>query len=104
MTQIRSFLHFKQSFYIVPDNAKSDYLYYRPLGDGVAYDSIRIAYDGLSGELKVEGSTTLTYAFIIQTAVKPTKVLNSDQWKYDSRKKELWMIKTGDRFTINVKN
>jgi len=89
----------KQSVFIVPGAGKSDYQYYRPLGDGIAYQQIHLAYDG---DVLVEGETSLPYAFLIQNVEKPLKVQNADKWKYNTSTKELVILKTGSSFTIKV--
>lgn len=89
----------KQSIYIVPGVGKSDYQYYRPLGDGIAYEQIHLAYDG---NVLVEGKTSLPYAFLIQNVEKPAKVLNADKWKYNAATQELVIFKTGSSFAIKV--
>jgi alpha-glucosidase (family GH31 glycosyl hydrolase) len=88
-----------QSVYIVPGNGKSDYQYYRPLGDGIAYEQIHLAYDG---SILVEGKTSLPYAFLIQNVQKPTKVIDADKWKYNASTQELVILKSGSSFNIKV--
>jgi hypothetical protein len=88
-----------QTIYIVPGKGKSDYPYYRPLGDGITYEQIHLAYDG---NVLVEGKTNLPYAFLIQNVEKPTKVIDADKWKYNASTKELILFKTGSSFNIKV--
>lgn len=90
----------KQSIYIVPRPGKFEYNYFRPLGEGVAYEQIHLVYD--NGVILVEGKTSLPYAFLIQNMEKPTKVLNADKWKYDASTKELLVLKSGSSFTLKV--
>jgi len=89
----------KQSIYIVPGTGKSDYQYFRPLGEGIAYEQIHLAYDG---NILVEGKTRLPYAFLIQNVVKPVKVMNADKWKYNPTTQELVIFKTGSSFSVQV--
>lgn len=89
----------KQTMYIVPGVGKSDYQYYRPLGEGIAYEQIHLAYDG---NILVEGKTSLPYAFLIQNVEKPSKVLNADKWNYNASTKELQILKTGSSFNVKV--
>lgn len=90
----------KQTVYIVSGEGKSDYQYYRPLGEGIAYEQIHLAYDG---NVLVEGKTSLPYAFLIQNVEKkPSKVLNADKWKYNASNQELVILKTGSSFSIQV--
>lgn len=93
----------KQTICILPDEGKCEYQYFRPLGDGIEYESINISYDGQLNVLKVDGAEKLPYAFIISSSKKPLKVSNSDKWKYDESKQELLIIKDGDKFSINLK-
>lgn len=89
----------KQTIFIVPGIGKSDYQYYRPLGDGIAYEQIHLAYDG---NILVEGKTSIPYAFLIQNVDKPAKVLNADKWKYDPSSRELRILKSGSNFSVKV--
>lgn len=93
----------KQTIYIIPNKEKSEYQYFRPLGDGIDYDSIRITYDGQLNELFVEGKNILPYAFVISNCSKPIKVNNADEWKYNENKQELLLIKNGNKFNIKLK-
>lgn len=88
-----------QTMFIVPGMGKSDYQYYRPLGEGITYEQIHLAYDG---NILVEGKTSLPYAFLIQNVDKPAKVLNANKWKYDPTTRELRILKSGSSFTVKV--
>ena len=92
----------KQAVYIVPGKSKSEYLYNRPLGEGVEYDSVKIAYDGQLNELKVKGETEVPYVFIIPKCKNPIKVTNADSWKYNDQKQELWILKKGKDFAVKL--
>ena len=92
----------KQTIYIVPNREKTVYQYYRPLGDGIEFDSIRITHDGQLNELIVKGNKKLPYAFLIQQVAKPIKVINADEWKYNETKLELLILKKGNEFSIKL--
>jgi alpha-glucosidase (family GH31 glycosyl hydrolase) len=92
----------KQTIFIIPDRGKSTYQYFRPLGDGIDYDSIRITYDGQLNELMVEGKNKLPYAFVISNCAKPVKVNNADEWKYNENRRELLLMKHGNKFGIKL--
>jgi alpha-glucosidase (family GH31 glycosyl hydrolase) len=92
----------KQTILIIPDKGESTCQYFRPLGDGTDYDSVRITYDGQLNELKVEGENKLPYAFVISNCAKPVKVNNADAWKYDEKKQELLLMKHGNKFGIKL--
>jgi alpha-glucosidase (family GH31 glycosyl hydrolase) len=93
----------KQTIYLIPNQEKSVYQYFRPLGDGIEFDSIQITYDGQLNELYVTGKNKLSYVFLIQKVTKPIKVLNADQWKYNEAKQELLILKKGNKFSIKLK-
>lgn len=90
----------KQSIYIVPREVKFEYAYYRPLGEGIDYEQIHLAYD--KGNILVEGKTSLPYAFLIQNVEKPQSVKNADKWTYDPQTRELRILKSGSSFTVQV--
>jgi len=93
----------KQTILIVADKEKTQYNFYRPIGDGIEYDSIKITYDGQSNELIVEGNNKLPYAFLIQKVTKPIEVNNADEWNYNESKQELLILKKGNKFSIKLK-
>ena len=93
----------KQTLLIVPDRGKTEYQYYRPKGDGIEYDSIPVSFDGETKELRIQGKNKLSYAFIVQSDTKPTNVFNADSWKYNAKKEELLILRTGIRFRIRIK-
>lgn len=92
----------KQTILIVADTGKTVYLYYRPTGDGIEYDPIKITYDGGSNEVMIEGKNKLDYAFIILGNYKPNEVKNSDAWRYNESKNELQVYKSGRNFRMKL--
>lgn len=93
----------KQTIYIIPDKAKNEYQFFRPTGDGIDFDSIKITYDGQLNELMIEGENKLDYAFIISNCAKPIKVNNADEWNYNKNNQELLLLKNGNKFSIKLK-
>ncbi|MFI1773477.1 TIM-barrel domain-containing protein [Thalassobellus citreus] len=93
----------KQTILIVAGKEKTEYNYYRPTGDGIEYDPIKIIYDGLKNEISVKGKNKLDYAFIVLGNNKPIKVKKADSWKYAKDSSELLLIKSGNKFKIKLK-
>jgi alpha-glucosidase (family GH31 glycosyl hydrolase) len=92
----------KQTVYIIPSVGRSEYQYFRPLGDGINYEEDHIIFDGQKNILTVQGKSKLAYAFLIQCGTKPVKVENADEWKYDMEKHELQILKRGSKFKITL--
>lgn len=92
----------KQTIYIIPNKEKSVYQYFRPLGDGIEYDSNEIVFNGQLNELSVKGKNRLPYAFLVQKVSKPVKVNNADEWTYNEAKQELRIYKRGKKFKIKL--
>jgi alpha-glucosidase (family GH31 glycosyl hydrolase) len=90
----------KQTVYIIPSVGRSEYQYFRPLGEGINYKEDHISFDGQKNTLTVQGKSKLAYAFLIQCDTKPVKVENADEWKYDVEKHELQILKRGSKFNI----
>ncbi|MFI1773366.1 TIM-barrel domain-containing protein [Thalassobellus citreus] len=92
-----------QTMVIVPDVENvSTVDYFRPLGDGIEYDTSKISYDGPGSKISVDGSSSVKYAFLLLDVEEPLNVTNSDSYEYDAAKRELLIKKTGTSFDINI--
>ncbi len=92
----------KQTILIYP-KGKSEFLYHKPLDEGVQYTDVKISVDDKSGEIKITGAIADSYVFLVKSSDEHKCVENADYWNYNSKTNFLRIEKTGSIFTINYK-
>jgi len=71
--------------------------------DGTKYSDVSVSCDAAKGNISLEGKKKRAYRFLIEMKTKPKNVSGFDSWSYDSKKKRLVGNKTGDSFSVSIK-
>ncbi|MCH8063269.1 MAG: carbohydrate-binding protein, partial [Chloroflexi bacterium] len=91
----------KQTVLIFP-NGQSNFIYHKPLGDGIEYSDVTIDVDQAQGSVTVSGGEEDSYLLRIRWPDPPNVVEGSDTWSYDPAKKLLVVERTGQSFQISI--
>lgn len=89
----------KTVFMIYPDG-KSEYLYHKPLGEGIDYSDVKISYH--NGVIKVKSDSEAEFVFLVKSEKKPTTVKGSDSFAFVPKKKYIQIEKLGKDFKIEI--
>jgi len=90
----------KTSVLIYPDG-NSEYLYHKPLGEGIEYEDILIQYN--NDVITVNAENEDSYIFLVKTNIKPVNISGSDTWIYNADNQYVQIEKTGDCFELILK-
>lgn len=93
----------KEVFLIYAGELRSDLLYHRPLGEGMAYDDIAVAYDGIAGRLSLRGKKNEPCVFLLRNIDGVSDVEGADAWHYDPARRELRVSALGKRIEISIR-
>ena len=84
---------------IYPGKA-SHYTFHKPTGDGVQYEDIEISYS--NDVLNVSSPKEHSFLFLIKSRVEPEQIEGSDSWKYNKKREQTELLKTGKNFSIKI--
>lgn len=95
----------KTSILVCPGEDKSSFTYYRPLGEGVAFEKILISYLPKDQKLKVHSSSgqDVAYRFILACEASAKDVSGADKWSLKKDKSRLLIDKFGSTFDIQIR-
>jgi alpha-glucosidase (family GH31 glycosyl hydrolase) len=86
---------------IIYPKGESNYVFHKPVGDGIEYKDINISYS--NGVITVNAEQEYDFVFLVKGSTKePANVKGSDSWKYSSKKKCVKIEKTGLRFSMEI--
>ena len=91
----------KQTILIYPA-FKSEYLFHKPLGEGIEYSDVSIEVDAEKGIINIKGEITDDYILLVKSSEKPEDVKNVDSWNYNSVNKTIEISKRGNSFNIEI--
>lgn len=75
--------------------------YFELFGDGFYYSPVKISMKDDGKTIEVSGQKSHTYTFLINSDSKPKDILESDNWSYDSGKKQITAVKNGIYFKLH---
>jgi len=85
---------------IYPDG-ESNYVFHKPIGEGIDYKDIDISYN--NGTITVNAEQEYDFVFLVKKqAKKPSDVKGSDAWKYSDKKECVKIDKRGLRFSLEL--
>jgi len=84
---------------IYPDD-ENQYLYHKPIGDGIEYEDIKITYK--DGKISIQSNEENSFIFLIKVDSKPKSVSGCSNWEYNKNKKQIKIEQTGSDFTIKI--
>ena len=85
---------------IYPDG-KSNYVFHKPLGDGIEYSDIKIQFN--KNKIKVNSDIQDSFIFLVMSDKAPEAVMGSDNWVYKTEKRYTQIEKNGKKFKLQIK-
>jgi alpha-glucosidase (family GH31 glycosyl hydrolase) len=74
----------RETFLIYPYQT-SEYVYYRPVGDGIQYEKVNISVDENKGVIRIDSAGSLNCILRVKSFQAPASVENAERWKYDDK-------------------
>lgn len=87
---------------LICPNGITERLLHLPCGDGIEYDDCLVTYNEVQQRLCVKGKAVHDYTFILKNMPEVKSVKQPATWKYDNKKKELYIEVTGDNIEIQI--
>lgn len=77
--------------------------YSEPMGDGFYYDVVTVEVKNNGTTIELNGQKSHNYSFIVGCSEQPGGIEGAGSWRFDPGKKQLFIEKTGNSFTIHLK-